>query len=119
MKEAIHVISVNVAELHEKLHVNLADVMLVAADEHDSQNKIAYIKGEEKEYTLMNIPFKELLSQTNNLVMVNKFTLVSIDAVHSHRHDCITLKNLFKGWLNKQITLGVKYREDFYSRVEE
>ncbi len=119
MKEAIHVISVNVAELDEKLYINLADIMLVEADKPDSRNKVVYIRNEEREYTLMNMPFKKLLSCTNDLVMVNKHTIVSIDAVHSNRYDCITLKNLFKGWLNKQVTLSRNYRQEFNSRVEK
>ncbi|HTA26690.1 MAG TPA: hypothetical protein VK809_02800 [Bacteroidia bacterium] len=118
MKEAIHVISLNVAELEEKLHIKLADIILIEADEPDSRNKVAYIKNEDREYTLMNVAFKKLLTRTNNLIMVNKHTLVSLDAVKTHRHDCITLKDLFKGWLNKQITLSRKCRPEFYSRIE-
>jgi len=132
MKEALHVISLvgykgdvspktpffNVAELHEKLKVNFADILLATADEDGSRNKLIWLKEEAKAYTLMNISFPKLLNCSDKLIMVNKFTIVSIEAVRSYRHDIITLKNIFPGWNNKQITLGRNYRKGFYGRIE-
>jgi hypothetical protein len=131
MKEAMHLVTqdnvtgeippkilfVNVAELHEKLKINIQDILLVETDEYDSRNKMVYIKGKEEIYTIMNIPFKRLLSCSDTLLMVNKFTLISADAVNSYKYDCITLKSLFVGWKNKQVTLHPKYREVFYKKV--
>jgi len=128
MKEALHVILqddvkrdaypktsfFNVAELNEKLKVNFADIMLAMADEHDSRNKLIWLKGETKEYTLMNVSFSKLLERNNDLIMVNKFTLISMEAVCSFRYDFITLKNLFPVWNNKQVVLGRTYRNTFY-----
>lgn len=107
----------NVAELHEKLKIDFSDILLVTTDETESRNKLVWLKDEVREYTLMNVPFAALLEHTDNLVMVNKGTLISIGAVHWFGYDFITLKNLFPGWNNKQVTLGRNYREDFYSKV--
>jgi len=133
MKEALHVIYsgvkngyshpkvpfFNVAELHEKLKVDASDILMAEADEAGSRNKLIWLKGEEKEYTIMNVSFVKLLEYSNNLIMVNKFTILSIEAVRSYRHDFITLKNIFPGWNNKQVTLGRNYRKGFYSRIEK
>jgi len=133
MKEALHVISAdsykagsspkilffNVAELNEKLKINLLDILLVTADNEGSRNKLIWLKNETKEYTLMNVSFSKLLDNTSNLVMVNKFTIISIEAVRSYRYDFITLKNIFMGWNNKQVTLGRQYRESFYGKIRE
>ena len=106
----------NVAELDEKLKVNFADVMLVTTD-FDRRNKLIWLKGKPKEYTLMNVGFTKLLQNCNNLVMVNKSTLINVEAICSCRYDFITLENLFTGWNNKQITLGKTYRKGFYSKI--
>jgi hypothetical protein len=107
----------NVAELNEKLKVNFSNILLVTTDDYDRRNKLIWLKGKIKEYTLMNVGFDTLLENTNNLLMVNKSTLLSIEAVCSYRYDCITLENLFPGWNDKQITLGNIYRKGFYSRI--
>ena len=106
----------NVAELDEKLKVNFADVMLVTTD-FDRRNKLIWLNGKPKEYTLMNVGFTKLLQNCNNLVMVNKSTLINVEAICSCRYDFITLENLFTGWNNKQITLGKTYRKGFYSKI--
>jgi hypothetical protein len=131
MKEALKVISLNsykrettpeffffnVAESHEKLFVHIPDILLVTADVGDSRNKMVCIKTEPKEYTLMNITFQRLLEYNPGLIPVNKFTLVSVEAIYTHRYDYITLKNIFTGWNKKQITLNRNYRKEFYRRV--
>lgn len=138
MKEALHVILpddfkeenspkisypkasfFNVAELDEKLKVNFSDILMVTTDDYDRRNKIISLKGKTKEYTLMNVCFNTLLENSNNLVMVNKYTLISIEAVCSYRYDFITLENLFPGWSDKQVTLGKTYRKGFYSLIKK
>ncbi len=110
-------IFLNVAELSEKLLVKTADILLVHTDEDGSRNKDVYIKGELIKFTAMNVKFETLLHEAPDLVPVNKHTLVSVKTIHSHRHDCITLKNIFKGWNNLQITLNRNYRKEFYRRI--
>jgi len=109
----------NVAERNEKLKINFSDILLVITDEHERRNKLIWIKGKTEEYTLMNVCFTELLENSNNLMMVNKSTLLSMEAVSSYRYDFITLENLFPEWNNKQVTLSRKYRNDFYDRIEK
>lgn len=106
----------NVAEMHEKLKVDFSDILLVATDEISSRNKLVWLKNETREYTLMNVSFPLFLIHSEKLLKVNKFTLLSVDLVHSCTHDFITLYNLFPGWNNKQVTLGRHYRDDFYKR---
>jgi hypothetical protein len=108
----------NVAELHEKLKVKFSNILLVTADEAGSRNKLLFLKNETREYTLMNISFADLLNHSPKLVMVNKFALLSLDAVHSWRYDFITLDNLFPGWDNKQVVLGRNYRKMFYLKIQ-
>lgn len=132
MKEAIHtnlpgefmdarspVYLFNVAEMHEKLKVDFSEIILVVTDEISSRNKLVWLKSEAREYTLMNVSFPLFLKYSDKLLMVNKFTLLSVDAVHSCTYDFITLNNLFPGWNNKQVTLGRPYRDDFYKRIEK
>ena len=107
----------NVAELNEKLKVNFSNILLVTTDDYDRRNKLIWLKGKTKEYTLMNVGFTELLQNCNNLVMVNKSTLINVEALCSCRYDFITLENLFTGWNDKQITLGKTYRKGFYSKI--
>lgn len=114
-----HVFFFNVAEMHEKLKVNFLDIILVVTDEVRSRNKLVWLKNETKEYTLMNVSFPLLLRHSSKLVKVNKFTLISVEAVHSCTYDFITLYNLFAGWNNKQVTLGRHYRDAFYNRIEK
>jgi len=120
-KEEAHspVFFFNVAEMHEKLKVDFSDIVLVVTDEISSRNKVVWLKNETKEYTLMNVSFPLFLKYSGKLFKVNKFTLLSVDAVHSCTHDFITLNNLFPGWTNKQVTLGRHYRDAFYKRIEK
>lgn len=109
----------NVAEMHEKLKVDFSDIILVVTDEVSSRNKLVWLKNESKEYTLMNVSFPLLLKYSGKLLKVNKFTLLSLDAVHSCTYDFITLYNIFPTWDNKQVTLGRHYRDAFYKRIEK
>lgn len=108
----------NVAELHEKLKVKFSDILLITADDVEGRNKLIWLKNETREYTLMNVRFADLLKHSQKLVMVNKFALVSLEAVHSWRYDFITLANLFPGWNNKQVVLSRNYREIFYLKIQ-
>ena len=107
----------NVAEMRSKLLVHPANILLVEVDEIDSRNKRAYIKNEERAYTLMNVSFTRLRQCAGNTIMVNKGTLIAIDIVHDLQHDIITLKNLFAGWNAKQVILNKKYKSDLYTRL--
>ncbi len=109
----------NVAELNEKLKVCYSDILLVTTDDSDRRNKLIWLKGKTKEYTLMNVGFTELLENTNTLLMVNKSTLINMEAMRSYRYDFITLENLFPGWNNKQIILGRTFRKSFYSLINK
>jgi len=107
----------NVAEMRSKLLVYPANILLVEVDEIDSRNKRTYIKNEDRVYTLMNVSFARLCECTDNIIMVNKGTLIAIDIVHDLQYDIITLKNLFSGWKAKQVILNKKYKADFYTRL--
>jgi hypothetical protein len=108
----------NIAESNEKLKVTFGDILLVTTDEVRSRNKMAWLKSETKEYTLMNVSFAQLLRYCPTLVKVNKFTLLSFDAIHTYRYDFITLYNLFPDWRNKQVILARNYREVFQQRMK-
>ena len=107
----------NVAEMRSKLLVYPANILLVEVDEIDSRNKRTYIKNEDRVYTLMNVSFARLRECTDNIIMVNKGTLIAVDIVHDLQYDIITLKNLFAGWNAKQVILNKKYKSDFYTRL--
>jgi hypothetical protein len=107
----------NVAEMRMKLSLRPADVLLAEIDEIGSRNKKVYIKGEKRVYTLMNISFFELQAYAIDTIMVNKRTLISIEAVHDCTYDIITLKDLFTGWDSKQVTLSRKFHDAFYARM--
>lgn len=108
----------NVAELHEKLRVKFSDILLVTTDEVESRNKLLCLKNETRQYTLMNVSFADLLKHSPKLIMVNKFALLSVEAVHSWRYDFITLGNFFPGWDNKQVVLSRNYRKIFYFKIK-
>jgi len=109
----------NVAEMNEKLKIDFSDILLIATDEVSSRNKVVWLKSEAREFTLMNVSFPLFLKYSGKLLKVNKFTILSVDAVHSCTYDFITLNNLFPGWNNKQVTLGRHYRDAFYKRIEK
>jgi hypothetical protein len=107
----------NVAEMRMKLSLSPAGILLAEIDEIDSRNKKVYIKGEKRVYTLMNVSFSELQNYAKDTLMVNKRTLISVEAVHDCMYDTITLKDLFTGWNDKQVILSRKYHEAFYARM--
>lgn len=130
MKEAKHTITsvgygkprsgsvlFNVAEMRMKLRIYPDDILLAEIDEIDSRNKKTCIKNEARIYTLMNVSFSELRDYGRNMIMVNKYTLISLEAVHDCMYDIITLKDLFTGWKGKQVTLSRKYNADFYAHM--
>ncbi len=108
----------NVAEMRRKLSVRPKDILLAEIDEIDSRNKRVYIKNESRAFTLMNVSFSKLQDYARDTIMVNKHTLISVGAIHDCMYDIITLKNLFEGWKDKQVTLSRKFNAAFYARMK-
>lgn len=117
LQDASAPILFNVAESRSKLLIYPPDFLLVEADETDSRNKKIYLKNEEDVYTLMNVSFGQLQNCVKELIQVNKHTLLSPSAVHYCEYDIITLRNLFKGWDDKQVVLSRAYHYAFYARL--
>lgn len=106
----------NTAESKEKIRLCLQDIFYVEPDTYDARNK-KVIMRDGKQHTLMRCSFEQLLSKALTLIQVNRYELISTEAVQKVRYDLITLKFQDKKETIKQVTLNRTFRKDFMNSV--
>lgn len=106
----------SVAESSKKVKIYLPDIVFVSVDDIDARNKIVILKGGTK-YTLMDYSLDEIKSLAQQLIQINRHTLVSLNCIHEMSYDKVTLHDADDSGLPPEATLTRTHKEELSRRM--